>query len=157
MTDGISTETNGNQAPRPVTEPVVGPQVTTEAAPVQEKSLREINAGLAVRYRELGQRQFDGVLSEDEQKERASLSQMASFGLFDASLSEEQLKAKDAAYKSHIQAEAEELIDPQASAERYRFLGKKSLESGLSPEENDEYRRLQGYAERGKFELSQAA
>ncbi|MCL5113619.1 MAG: hypothetical protein M1372_00415 [Patescibacteria group bacterium] len=150
-------ETNRSLTPGPATGPVVGPQGEAGKASVQEKSLREINAGLAARYRELGQRQFDGVLSEGEQRERANLGQMASFGLFDANLSEEQLKAKDAAYKAHIEAETKELIDPQASAERYRFLGRKRLESGLSPEDNEEYMRLHEYAKRGKFELTQAA
>ncbi|OGH37698.1 MAG: hypothetical protein A3B44_00320 [Candidatus Levybacteria bacterium RIFCSPLOWO2_01_FULL_38_21] len=132
--------------------PPSGVAVTPESLPLGEKY-----SGLAARFRELGQKQLDGVLSEEERRERENLNQMASFGLFEANLSEKQLEAKDAAYKALIEAEAKELIDPQASAERYRLLGRKKIESVLTDAENKEYNRLEGYAKRGKFVLTQAA
>lgn len=141
-------------SPQPVTEPQVA---AAEVTPSQESSLKEIYAGHAARYRELGRKQFDGVLSVEERREREDLNQMAGFGLFEANLLEDQLKAKDAAYKALIEAEAMELKDPQASAERYRSLGRKSIESGLTDEEIKEYNRLKAYANRGKFKFSQAA
>lgn len=169
MTDGIATEAPSvqplgsvvsvveSQPVIPPSQPTVEPQVTAEVAPAQERSLKDIYAELAARYRELGRKQLDGVLSVEERREREDLNRRASLGLFDVNLSEEQLKAKDAAHKALIEAEAMELKDPQASAERYRFLCRKSLESGLFGDEIEEYKRLEDYANQGKFELPQAA
>ena len=141
----------------PFSQPVSKPQVTAEVAPAPERSLRDIYTGHAVRYRELGQKQMDGNLSTEETIEREELSQIAGFGLFAENLSEEQLMAKDAAYKAHIEAEAKELEKPQALAARYRALGIKLIDSGLTPDELAEYNRLNVYAKRGKLELPKAA
>lgn len=141
----------------PFSQPAAEPQVTVESAPAQERSSKEIYAELAARYRELGKKQFEGGLSSGELSEKQRLEEMAGFGLFAENLSEEQLKAKDAAYKSRIEAEAKELVSPQVSAERYRFLGKKLIDYGLMPDELAEYNRLKAYADQGKFELRQAA
>lgn len=172
MIDGIPTEvTNqplgslGSVAESPSQTPFIispiqtagEPQVTAEVAPAPERSLKDIYTGYAVRYRELGKKQLDSSLTDEEIKEREDLNQMAGFGLFEANLSEDQLKAKDAAYKALIEAEAIELKDPQASAERYRLLGTKLINSGLIPDELAEYNRLKAYADLGKFEQQKAA
>lgn len=141
----------------PFSQPVSGTQATAEQAPAPERSLKDTYTRNAARYRELGQKQLDGPLSDEEIREREGLSQMAGFGLFAENLSEEQLGAKDAAYQASIEAEAKELENPQASAERYRVLGIKLINSGLTDVENKEYSRLKVYAKQGKLELPQAA
>ena len=171
MSDGIPTEATSqpnesigtvvepsSQAPPviPFPQPAVGSQ-NAEQAHAPERSLKYIYEGHAARYRELGQKQLEGSLSAEEVKERGDLEKMAGFGLFAADLSEDQLKVKDAAYQVGLEAEAKELENPQASAERYRALGKKLIDSGLMPDELAEYNRLKAYADGGKFELPQAA
>ena len=155
-------ESSGSAGESP--PPVINFSQTTESSRTAEPmsaqedlSLRGTYAGRAARYRELGQKQLDGTLNPEEIREREDLGQMAGFGLFAADLSEDQLRAKDAVYQASIEAEAKELTDPQASAARYRELGTKLYDSGLTPEELAEYNRLKAYADRGKFELSQAA
>ena len=141
----------------PSMQPSAEPPVTAEVAPVQEISLRDIYAKHAARYRELGRKQLDGVLSVEERREREDLNQMAGFGMFDVSLSEEQLKTKDAARKALIDAEAIELKDPQQLAEEYRRLGLKHFDQGLKAEELVRYDFLDMLRKKGKFELPQAA
>lgn len=171
--DGIATETavqppgsvagsvvqSSHQAPPiiPFSQPAAEPQVAAESAPAPERSLKDIYTGYTARYRELGKKQFEGGLSSGELSEKQRLEEMASFGLFEQGLSNDQLTAKDAAYKARIEAEAKELVNPQVSAERYRLLGKKLIDSGLMPDELAEYNRLKAYADQGKFELRQAA
>lgn len=129
-----------------------------DSAPVPESaSLKEKYTRHAKRYRELGQKQLNSSLTDGERIECEGLRRMAGFGMFEANLSDDQLKAKDAAYQASIEVEPKELVNPQASAERYRILGKKLIDVGLTPDELAEYNRLEVYAKRGKLELPNVA
>lgn len=130
-----------------------GPLVAETTLVRESASFRDTYDGHAARFRELGKKQFEGGLSSEELSEKQRLEEMASFGLFEQGLSEDQLEAKDAALQANFEVQG----DPQQLAEEYRTLGRKLFDQGLEAEELARYNFLGALAKQGKFEQQKAA
>ncbi len=124
------------------------PQGAAEA-PVAQESLRDKYAKLSERFRELGTQQFERNLTPDEIRERQQLESLAGAGLFEPTLSDSQIAAKEQVLKAQTDAQG----DSQALAEEYRGLGKKLYDQGLKGAELERYNRLSDLAKRHVFEL----
>lgn len=121
------------------------------------QSLKETYNNFGERFRALGREQFghddqpSRELTPEETTERQKLEVMAGFGLFDPSLTEDGVKAREVAYKAHIEAEAIELADPKQLKDEYEALNRELSGSGLGPEKLARWGRLGSLKKQRKF------
>lgn len=124
----------------------------------QVPSLKDLYNNFGQRFRTLGRVQFGfedqlpRELTPEETTERGKLEVMADFGLFDSSLTEDQVKAREALYRLHL--ESEQTVDSANSAQlqdEYQALNRELSDSGLGPEKLLRWRLLNNLNNQGKF------